>query len=312
MASVDSQSESIWQGYVAAIASLLIGLLLLVSLFAMAIGLIGGLHETYRKAVLAAGFKDANDVSDYLQELKTANAQSAASDQPNDTQVDLKVALETYRSTSGSEKKRLLSQLSDLKLERVKLDALNLDKRDPTKPLSPSELAKINFDAINWGQLTKEEIDFLKPLIAQSAFNTWKTNQEMAKNSTPAKNAPPKTTTPKIIPPAAVTESTGDIPKQLRLLFLEESTHITPMQNLQLVTWAKEWRRRGSNIEVSSVWTGTGDPLMGRSIYLRMASLRENLVQAGIEASAITVNLERQTAGDDPKDIRVLIREFSK
>ena len=299
MASVDSQSESIWQGYVAAIASLLIGLLLLVSLFAMAIGLISGLHESYRKAVLEAGFKDANDVRNFFQDLKPSNAESKAPDLPNDDKVDVKAALESYRNTSSSEQKKLLAQLAELKLDRIKLDALNLDKRDPAKALSPSELEKINFDAINWGQLSAEEIIHLKPLVAQSALNTWKTNQEKAKKSAP-----------KGIP--SVTASTGDIPKLLRLVFLEESTHITPTQTQQLVAWAKEWRRRGSNIQVTSIWTGTGDPLVGRSIYSRMASLRENLVQAGIEASAIAVNLERQPSTDEPKDIRVFIREFSK
>ena len=107
MTSVDAQSESIWQGYVAAIASLLIGLLLLVSLFAMAIGLIGGLHESYRKAVQEAGFKDANDVNDYFQDLKPSNTNSKATDLPNDGKMDVKAALDTYRNTSSSEQKRL-------------------------------------------------------------------------------------------------------------------------------------------------------------------------------------------------------------
>ena len=303
MTSVDAQSESIWQGYVAAIASLLIGLLLLVSLFAMAIGLIGGLHESYRKAVQEAGFKDANDVNDYFQDLKPSNTNSKATDLPNDGKVDgkvdVKAALDTYRNTSSSEQKRLQAQLAKLKLDRIKFDALNLDKRDPGKPLSASELAKINFDGIDWGQLSAEEINLLKPFVAQFALNTWKTNQEKAKK--PA---------PKDVPTAVA--STGDIAKLLRLVFLEESTQITPNQTQQLVAWAKEWRRRGSSIQITSLWSGIGDPLVGRSIYLRMANLRETLVQAGIEGSAIAVNLDRDPATDDPKDIRVFIREISK
>ncbi|MCX8517800.1 MAG: hypothetical protein ORN29_07020 [Rhodoferax sp.] len=299
MTSVDAQSESIWQGYVAAIASLLIGLLLLVSLFAMAIGLFGGLHESYRKAVQEAGFKDANDVNDYFQDLKPSNTNSKGTDLPNDGKVDVKAALDTYRNTSSSEQKRLQAQLAELKLERIKLDALNLDKRDPGKPLSALELAKINFDAIDWGQLSAEEINLLKPFVAQFALNTWKTNQEKARK--------PAT---KDVPNAVA--STGDIAKLLRLVFLEESTQITPNQTQQLVAWAKEWRRRGSSIQITSLWSGTGDPLVGRSIYLRMANLRETLVQAGIEGSAIAVNLDRDPATDDPKDIRVFIREISK
>ena len=304
MKSVDAQSESIWQGYVAAIASLLIGLLLLVSLFAMAIGLIGGLQESYRKTVQAAGFKDANAVNDFFRDLKTPGTDSQAADLPNDGKVDgkvdVKAALEIYSNTPGSEQKRLQAQLAELKLDRIKLDALNLDKRDPGKPLSASELAKINFDAINWGQLSTEEINLLKPFVAQFALNTWKTNQEKVKTPPPKKE----------IPPAAT--ATDDMAKLLRLVFLEESTQITPNQAQQLVAWAKEWRRRGSTIQITSVWPGTSDPLVGRTIYLRMANLRETLVQAGIEGSAIAVNLERDPATDDPKDIRVFIRELSK
>ena len=300
MESVDSQSESIWQGYVAAIASLLIGLLLLVSLFAMAIGLIGGLHETYRKAVQSAGFEDVKEVSQYIEKLLSLNDNNKTLLEPNDnSSFDVKAALDAYRLSPITEQEKILAQIAKLKLDRIDLSAIHLETRDLDKPLTQQELEKINFDAINWQDFTPEQINSLKPLMAQSALRAWRNDR--AKPPPPIRQGSQSTVA-----------TSGDIPGVLRLVFVEESTHLTPIQAQQLVAWAKEWRKRGSQILVTAVWAGSEDRLVGRNILARMNTLRDNLLQAGIQATDIDLQLDRQPSAEEPKDVRIYIRQKSQ
>jgi hypothetical protein len=318
------QSRIIWQGYAAAIASLLIGLLLLVSLFAMATGLIGGLHETYVQKVKQAGFQNVDDIGVFAKKYDldsrvasgTKSSESLSGFEPVRGQPAIHDAQRSFdeqsaRSAYAEALRQPVTPQFLLHLDQVRLDQINLDPIDPKRHDPRQALTDLDIQKIDIGPaglnglngLNRDQLHRVKPLVIQMALRQWHQN-----NNKPGQN---NNVSPSDISRLNVMAS-DDTPGLLRLIFTQDSNQIPDEHKSRLKTWINTWRDKNSRIQLSAAWTGSGDALIGRSIYSRLVSVRDEFIQSGLEPSAITIHIDRKPTPDEPHEVQVIVREQKK
>jgi hypothetical protein len=315
------QSRIVWQGYAAAIASLLISLLLLVSLFAMATGLIGGLHETYIQKVKQAGFENVEDIDAFAKKFDLNNqlaggkksAGSSSGFEQGNGQKTINDELRTFDEASARSAyaealrqpvtPQFIVHLDQVKLDQVDLAPIQPQLHNPQQPLSSKEIQKVDISNIGLSELSSEQLHRIKPLVVQMALRQWHQNNN--KPNQKVNLSPSDLNRLNAI-------AAADPPGLLRLVFAQDSNQIPDEQKSRLKNWINAWRDKNSRIQISAAWTGSGDALVGRSIYTRLVSVRDEFVKSGMEPSAITINIDRKPSADEPYEVQVLVREQKK
>jgi hypothetical protein len=295
-------------------------LLLLVSLFAMAIGLIGGLHESYVQKVKQAGFDNVEDIDAFARKFdldhRGSNGKSPTDSPVNDGQGNEPQSIHDESRTFDAQSakaayadalRQTVTPQFIVHLEQVRLDQINLDpiqpqRRDPQKPLTDNDIRKVDIGNLGLSGLSSEQLSRIKPLVVQMALRQWHENNK----SNPKFNFNASDVA------KLYALAYADPPGLLRLIFSHDSARIPDEQKTKLKAWINTWRDKNSRIQLSAAWSGTGDALVGRSIYTRLVSVRDEFIKAGMEPSAISIQIDRTPTPDEPHDVQILVKEQKK
>lgn len=206
MSTADEKTDNLWPGYVAAMASLLLGLLLVAAVLVVTTGQISHLSESYQQAILAIGFKSGKEVDRLalaagLQDgaalgegagpLGTGqgkveegqarmlsqgkgDAQKESSSQAALDLVNANFNHESARKAAllAANDKTVLAQidLSKVDVKKIGFTGIDIAKVDLAKQILPTDLKKIDFSAVQFGQLSQSRIDTLKPFVAKEGI----------------------------------------------------------------------------------------------------------------------------------------------
>ena len=199
-ASSSELTDGIWPGYVAAMASLLLSLVLVLAVLAVTISQIGTITEGYNEAIRKSGFGSKEQV-DRLAKVAgigdgtgdgtgTGNAKASAGmpsaqkgapslikAKPDRFILDMgRANFDRDAARRAAEwvgrDKNLLRQidLSKVDLSKLNYSKLDISKIDLSKNLTADELKKIDFSKVNLGHLTAKRIEALKPFIAKEGI----------------------------------------------------------------------------------------------------------------------------------------------
>jgi len=202
--SSSAQTDGIWPGYVAAMASLMLSLVLVLAVLAVTISQIGSLSDSYDQAILRAGFGSREQVerlakvtgitddntttspTSTTSPVSTTSPTSSAAQQATadfiagrleNSVLDLRLAnFDRDAARNAAEwvarDKNLLQQidLSQVNLEKLNYTKLDISKIDLSKNLSPDDLKKIDFSQVDLGNLTAKRVEALKPFLAKEGI----------------------------------------------------------------------------------------------------------------------------------------------
>lgn len=330
------QNDIVWPGYVAAMASLLLSLLLVCAVLVMTIGQIGTLSEGYQQAMARTGFGTGQDISRLakLAGLDDSAASSAASDTSSrrfvsasaDIPPDFIARFHSTRfgrnaqageSTDGSSKRplvldlakghfdpdaarqaaalaaqdrQLLAQvdLSRVDIQKIRFNHLDFSGVALHKSLTPAQMARIDFKGVDFGNLTPERVQKIKPLLAKEAIRYQLALHKSAGKTVtappPPVPAPPVLATPPPSPPAVPLE-------HFSLTFVDETWDLQRTQKTQFSAWADILKTAREPVRL---WAEVPaqDDLLKRSAYARLQLVRSWLLDAGLPADRLRLALQ--------------------
>ena len=310
-ASSSELTDGIWPGYVAAMASLLLSLVLVLAVLAVTISQIGTITEGYNEAIRKSGFGSKEQV-DRLAKVAgigdgtgdgtgtgTGNAKASAgmpsaqkgapsliTAKPDRFILDMgRANFDRDAARRAAEwvgrDKNLLRQidLSKVDLSKLNYSKLDISKIDLSKNLTADELKKIDFSKVNLGHLTAKRIEALKPFIAKEGIRYQMLLQGTQKPITANNDKPPP---PKEPPPK---------PEKLFIRFIEESTEPLPQQRQQIIQALSQMARDAKAVRI---WTRlpSNDLYTRRTAFSRLTAMQVLAVEAGFGNTAIQLDME--------------------
>lgn len=206
----DADTDTVWPGYVAAMACLLLGLLLVAAVLVVTTGQIGQLSESYQRAMLAIGFESGTQVERLARAAGlpdgAARAEASEPSGPSHAPGQARVDASQSRSLSGgrrdgqtdkknpapldlananfdreaarraaqlaSRDRALLAQidLSKVDVRKIRFAGIDISKIDLSKQIAPTDLKKMDFSALQFGQISQSRVDVLKPFMAKEGI----------------------------------------------------------------------------------------------------------------------------------------------
>ena len=307
-ASSSELTDGIWPGYVAAMASLLLSLVLVLAVLAVTISQIGTITEGYNEAIRKSGFGSKEQV-DRLAKVAgigdgtgdgtgtgTGNAKASAgmpsaqkgapsliTAKPDRFILDMgRANFDRDAARRAAEwvgrDKNLLRQidLSKVDLSKLNYSKLDISKIDLSKNLTADELKKIDFSKVNLGHLTAKRIEALKPFIAKEGIRYQMLLQGTQKPITANNDKPPP-------PPPK--------PEKLFIRFIEESTEPLPQQRQQIIQALSQMARDAKAVRI---WTRlpSNDLYTRRTAFSRLTAMQVLAVEAGFGNTAIQLDME--------------------
>lgn len=346
--SSNGQNDIVWPGYVAAMASLLLSLLLVCAVLIMTIGQIGSINESYQQTIARIGFGAGQDIGRLAQiagigdtaaggnaavpddtdaatagmnssQLLTAQFHSARFGRKADAStadaplvLDLangNVDREAARQAAAlaAQDKQLLAQidLSKVDIRKIKFNNLDFSGVSLHRGLTPQQMSRIDFSAVDFGNLTPDRVKKIKPLLAKEAVLYQIELQKSRPRSvaTPPQSpprpvvapAPAVVSTPPPAAPPAAAAAPSVPPDQYRIVFSEETTDLSRAQKAVFTSWVDNIKASGDPVRV---WTEipTGDDFLKRSAFARLQILRGWLIDAGVPAERVRIALQNSNA----------------
>ena len=316
-------TDGIWPGYVAAMASLLLSLVLVLAVLAVTISQIGTITEGYNEAIRRSGFGSKEQV-DRLAKVAgigdgtgdgtgtgTGNAKASAgmpsaqkgapsliTAKPDRFILDMgRANFDRDAARRAAEwvgrDKNLLRQidLSKVDLSKLNYSKLDISKIDLSKNLTADELKKIDFSKVNLGHLTAKRIEALKPFIAKEGIRYQMLLQGTQKPITANndKPPPPKEAPPKEPPPPP--KEPPPKPEKLFIRFIEETTEPLPQQRQQIIQALSQMARDAKAVRI---WTRlpSNDLYTRRTAFSRLTAMQVLAVEAGFGNTAIQLDME--------------------
>ena len=205
----NKQNDVVWPGYVAAMASLLLSLLMVCAILVVTIGQIGTLSDGFMVAISESGFSSASQLERQLKQAgfseerlsemsRSPSAGSATSFEVNPaTELDPNgiirkgaafkfarpIALNLQEgwfdpqaaqraAQLASQDRELLAQidLSRVDLRKIRFSGIDLRGVKFNRALTPKDMQGIDFSKVDFGRLRPDLIEKLKPIIAQEAM----------------------------------------------------------------------------------------------------------------------------------------------
>jgi hypothetical protein len=195
----NAQTDVVWPGYVAAMASLLLSLLLVAAILVFTISQIGGVIEGYEKAIKDTGFESREQVDEIaksvglddslpevaqagkvnersIAEMRSLTARQLADLERERPPLDFSRANfdpEAARAAAklAAEDAEVLRQidLTQVDVSKIVFTGLDLSKIDLARAISAADMKKIDFSKVDFGLVAKGRIEALKPFIAKEA-----------------------------------------------------------------------------------------------------------------------------------------------
>lgn len=300
----NAQTDIVWPGYVAAIASLLLSLLLVLAVLVVTISQIGSVAESYEKAIANAGFQSIEDLEKAAKlagisesrtppvntSLNSSNLQEIPS--PLDLEranFDPQAAREAARL--AAEDAALLAQidLSKVDITKVKFAGLDVSKIDLFNRISSDDLQKIDFSQINWGALESVRVGVLKPFVAKEAIRY----QLQRKKLLP--NGATKTAMPDTSKRAGTPRPTED----LQITFIEDATGPSAGQKRPLLQAFEALQRKNTSLSMK-IELPNEDIYLKRMAYARLLALHALATEAGFLASNIQLSINTASGAAIP------------
>jgi Na+-transporting methylmalonyl-CoA/oxaloacetate decarboxylase gamma subunit len=290
-ASSNAQTDIVWPGYVAAIASLLLSLLLVLAILVVTISQVGNVAESYEQAIANAGFQSNEDVEKAAKlagisgnQIPVINA-SLSLTPSQDTVVPLDIERANFDQQAArdaakliAEDKVLLAQidLSKVDVTKVKFAGLDISKIDLFNRISSDDLKKIDFSLINWDLLEPARVEILKPFIAKEAIR-YQLQRKKPTQSSAAKTAPTD-----LVNTSESGRSTGN----LQITFIDDATSPLAAQKRQLLQAFEVLQRTAINISMR-INLPNEDAYLKRMAYARLLTLHALAIESGFAAPNI-------------------------
>lgn len=343
------QNDIVWPGYVAAMASLLLSLLLVCAVLVMTIGQIGSIIESYEQSIAKMGM-DGKDIERLAQlagisdeqpeknneaeEKKSTEspepvpaespeftknqfAEDAKNNEPlakKDDGLEIKLDLENglfnldaakQAAALAASDRALLAQidLSKVDVRKIRFKGLDFSGVQLNKALTAQEMKKIDFKDVDFGKLSQERINKLKPILAKEAVRFEIKRMAAVKQAavqTPppprvkpvepkaAEPAPPASPPP---PPAPKPAPIVAQPETYKVVFSDETVELGKVQKQTLLQWVERLKQMDAPVRIWAEIPAGNDALQ-RSAYTRLVLLRGWVIEGGIPANMVQVNLE--------------------
>jgi hypothetical protein len=340
------QNDIVWPGYVAAMASLLLSLLLVCAVLVMTIGQIGSLSEGYQQSMMKIGFGSGMDVSRLakLAGLDDHPGPGAASDAQKAHPVaanfnaaqqlsaqfhstrfgrkslgeaaagkfDMPLALDLLNATFDPEAARqaaalaaqdinLLTQvdLSRADVRKIRFKSLDFAGVSFHKDLTPTQMLGIDFSGVDFGKLTPDRVQKIKPMLAKEAIRYQMNALKYGIKPQVLAAAP--------VLPVLQAKPSPPLPAQdhFTLAFVDEAWDLQRSQKSQFQAWTDTLKTAREPIRVWAEVPAQDDYLK-RSAYTRLQLVRTWLLESGIPADRLRVALQSTTAGPS-RDLTVHI-----
>lgn len=324
----NAQTDIVWPGYVAAMASLLLSLLLVAAVLVVTISQIGSVSESYQQAIANIGFKSTQEVESMARIAGISEDSSGrdseggginpdqsgqlgkVSASSKDKQPVLDFANANFDRDSArqaamltTDDKALLAQidLSKVDVSKIKFTNIDISKIDLSKNISAEDFKKIDFSAVNFGTVIQGRIEALKPFIAKEGIRYQMALQKRifeAKRQDKAAEVKPLAAVPAPAPvlapaPAAVVGPavTGDRSNALRINYLEDAIDALPAQKQSIVQSLSALNRQDNKLRV---WVNlpSDDVYLKRIAYSRLMAVRAMAIEAGFLPGRVSVSIE--------------------
>jgi hypothetical protein len=330
------QNDIVWPGYVAAMASLLLSLLLVCAVLVMTIGQIGGISDKYQQTLAKIGLGSMQDIARLA---KLAGISEDAATIKVDPAIELDAASGAPLAASGLAAKFhstrfgrkpssqdgadgvLPLDLNNGLFDReAAMQAAALAAQD-RQLLAQVDLSKIDIRKIRFKNLDFSGVSLYKGLTPEqmakvdfSEVNFGQLSQSLIHKVKPllakeairyqlellrvGRKAPPPA--PVVVappPPAAPVPP----PEHLRLVFSDETWEIGRTQKQQFQIWLKTLKPSTDPILLWAEIPGNDDHLQ-RSVFARLQLVKSWLVDAGLPAERLRIAL-RNTATAPLRDM---------
>ena len=293
--SSNAQTDIVWPGYVAAIASLLLSLLLVLAILVVTISQVGNVAESYEQAIANAGFQSNEDLEKAAKlagisenQMPVINA-SLNSTPSQDTPVPLDIERANFDQQAAREAAKLIAEdkvllaqidLSKVDVTKVKFAGLDISKIDLFNRISSEDLKKIDFSLINWDLLEPARIEILKPFIAKEAIR-YQLQRKKLSQSSAAKAAPTD-----LVNRSESGRSTGN----LQITFIDDATSPLAAQKRQLLQAFEVLQRTAINISMK-INLPNEDVYLKRMAYARLLTLHALAIESGFAAPSIQLTI---------------------
>lgn len=343
------QNDIVWPGYVAAMASLLLSLLLVCAVLVMTIGQIGSIIESYEQAIAKMGMDNQDidrlaqlagisdeqpDKSEETEEKKVTEATATkrvespqftknqfADESKNneplakrggsaESKLDLENGLFNLDAAKkaaalAASDRALLAQidLSNVDVRKIRFKGLDFSDVQLHKGLTPVEMKKIDFKEVDFGKLTQARIEKLKPILAKEAIRfeikrmaAAKLTARVAAPVSPRAKLPeakvPESVAPASPPPPAPKPAPiGAQPETYKVVFTDETVELGKVQKQTLLQWVERLKQMDLPVRIWAEIPAGNDALQ-RSAYSRLVLLRGWVIEGGLPANLVQVNLE--------------------
>lgn len=334
MAGSRALSENIWPGYVAAMASLLLGLLLLVALLTITAGQLSNIQDDYAQAIRDLGYRSHQQVLEVSralgvdvdallnearnvpesEEVAAARApaglldgrdlgQAAGDGHPMAAYRLLDFSNFTYDRKAARLAMERLSKADAELLQAVNLSQVDLRKiRFPVfeKPLmlagdiTPQMLRRVDFSQVNFGKMDAGLQEQIKPFLARLALEAL-----MDGKKTVLKPRPPELSKPEVKPIEPVRtlpELTSQGEPALLLDFVDR-VQLPDAKVLDVVSERlRSMRKAGQTLRLWVQDHAEPDVAQVRSANLQLLRIRTLALQAGWPGEHIHVKYTRNAA----------------
>lgn len=331
------QNDIVWPGYVAAMASLLLSLLLVCAVLVMTIGQIGGISDKYQQTLAKIGLGSMQDIA-RLAKLAGISEDVAAIkvdpaielDDPKGAPLPASSLAAKFHSTrfgrkpssqDGADGVLPLDLHNGLFDREAALQAAALAAQD-RQLLTQVDLSKIDIQKIRFKNLDFSGVSLYKGLtpaqmakVDFSEVNFGQLSQSLINKLKPllakeairyqlellrvGRKAPPPT--PVVVAPPSAAPAPAPAPEHLKLVFTDEAWEMGRAQKQQFQAWFKTLKPTADPILLWAEIPGNDDNLQ-RSVFARLQLVKSWLVDTGVPAERLRVAL-RNTATAPMRDL---------